>query len=107
MTEKHKALQIDYACKIEESKAILEQLEKSKNRCVQYEEKIEKMSDENRRLGIRAAVSFDELTPRFPKFVETFTKLGIPQPKADYKSGSVISSIAYIEALISHFNKNK
>ncbi len=61
----------------------------------------EQLADENRRLGLRAAVSFEELTPRYKGFSEAFRDLGIAQPKPDYRSLSATSSVAYIETLVS------
>jgi len=92
--------------KIEECKQLLENAEKYKNRCTEYEQKIEMLNETNRKLGIRAAVSFDELTPRYQRFPEVFAEIGIPLPKPDYKFGANISTNSYIESMITWYKQS-
>ncbi len=73
-------------------------------RCKQKIDELEKaglrLQDENQRLGVRAAVGFEELTPRFKGFEETFKELGIERPKPEYRGIDRTSSNGYIKALI-------
>lgn len=67
---------------------------------------VEELLEENRRLGNRAAVGFEGLTPRFENFKQTFKKLKIKQPEKD-RGSSRPSSIQYIEKLISCYQELK
>lgn len=63
------------------------------------EKKNENLVDEKMRLGVRAAIAFDELTPRYDGFETAFQALGIPKPKPDYQSIHITSTRSYILAL--------
>ena len=106
MTGKCKQLEMEYAAQGDEFKHAKEQAEEYKNKCTEHEKGLEILLDENRRLGVRAAVSFEELTPRYTRFSETFSELGIAQPKPDYNATSTISSIRYIEGLIKAYKSS-
>ena len=88
---------------MQESKLILEQIDKYKSKFESQDRNVQLLTDENQRLGLRAAVGFDELTPRYGKFPDTFKELGITAPKADYKVSTCVSSIAYIQGLINAY----
>lgn len=93
--------------KVEESKSIVEQMKKIKEKTEVVEKDNDLLADRNRQLGIRAAVCFEELTPRYASFQSAFEELGIEKPKPEYKSIGKISSISYIEKLLSMFKNNK
>lgn len=70
------------------------------------QKQLEELLEENRRLGNRAAVGFENLTPRFDDFKKTFKRLKIKPPEKE-RGNTRISSNQYIEKLISTFTKTK
>jgi hypothetical protein len=97
---RYESLKLDFAKKNQEQQVIIEQIEKVRTKLEALERTNAQLADQNRLLGVRAAVSFDDLTPRFKDFEAVFAHHALEKPKPEYQSLGKTSSIAFIQALI-------
>ena len=70
------------------------------------QKQLEELLEENRRLGNRAAVGFEGLTPRYKNFKATFKKLKLKPPEKE-RGSTRLSSIQYIEKLVNGYTELK
>ncbi len=102
MDARYQSLKLDFVRKHDECKGFLELLQKRKVKCDALETANQQLADQNRLLGVRAAVSFDDLTPRYKDLDLAFSQLQLERPPTDFKALGKVSSIAYIQALLTH-----
>jgi len=84
----------------------LKRVEKLKERITALEQRNEILQEEKRMLGVRAAISFEELTPRFKDFEDTFKELALERPKPEYKGLDKVSSNGFVKALIQAYKQH-
>lgn len=72
-------------------------------------ERIQFLENENRRLSVRGAFSYHELTPRHSSLKDKFSQFKLKEPQAvnDEKGQKYISSVAYIDELFSELLTRK
>lgn len=70
------------------------------------QKQLEELLEENRRLGTRAAVGFEGLTPRHEGLKKELKRLKIKPPEKE-RGCTKISSVQYIEKLITAYSELK
>ncbi len=93
--------------KVEEGKLLINEIQKDRTKLEALSHTNELLADQNRSLGVRAAVCFDELTPRYSGFAEAFVELNLNPPPAESKGGSKRSSLSYIQVLLNAYKSLK
>ncbi len=86
--------------KFSECKEAVAMVKRLQERTAGLETRIEELTEENRRLGVRAAVGFEELTPRYGGLEKAFEELGLDLPQPEKVGEARVSSCGYIRGLI-------